>query len=307
MACGSQGVFSKLCVEPGASPHTFDTSSEPYKFLACTLGKKGKLVMQRTNTGSRSMLGIQSRQGPYLSYGDILMHPNPLDLDNWLPRILGANESSDTFALAETLPTFGVLVSNEADTEQTKDCVVTRAIFRGRSHEFEEGDAEPLEMIVQIAGKEHVTGTTYPSLSFTQTTAAVPYIFEEGVLTMNSVARTFYAFTLTIDNMVAIRYANNLYPVGLCPTGRRVTLDVDFQFTSANASDLFEYPNAGYSTCTLNFTNTTVLTTFSFNLLKAADLSPVIQGPGEVALRLRLIAFKTGSTNEITVTNDSTV
>src|SRR5688572_9315496 len=106
MAC-AQGSLSALYVEPGASTHTFDSSSERYEFLYETLQKRPRIVGGNGIRGTRAQSVERTRLGAYPVGGRIAMNVSPADLDLWLPRILGATESSDTFATAESLPSFG--------------------------------------------------------------------------------------------------------------------------------------------------------------------------------------------------------
>src|SRR5690242_859936 len=98
-ASDAQGSQSRLCFEPGSSPHTFDSSSEPYDPLYETLRKRGRIVGGNTIRGTRSQSYERTRYGAYPVGGRVAFNISPHDLDNWLPRMLGANESSDTFAL----------------------------------------------------------------------------------------------------------------------------------------------------------------------------------------------------------------
>jgi hypothetical protein len=57
--------------------------------------------------------------------------PTPVELDAWLPRILGASESADSFLLAETVPEFGMLFDRGAERFVYTGCKVSRAVFSG--------------------------------------------------------------------------------------------------------------------------------------------------------------------------------
>jgi hypothetical protein len=106
----SAGSLTKLCVEPGASAHTFDASSEPYRFWSCHLKRRGTIIDPNSINGTRSHPSERTRGGPSLVRGPITMPPSPLSLDRWLERAMGGTKSVNTIALAETVPAFGVLV-----------------------------------------------------------------------------------------------------------------------------------------------------------------------------------------------------
>jgi hypothetical protein len=311
MTCGPQGILTSLFVEPGGSPHVFDTSSERWGFDVCTLGKDGKQIVQRDNTGSRSMIAEQVRQGPYLCFGNLRMRMTPNMLDFWLPRILGAVEATNVFNVSDSLPSFGVLkvitsTDGQIYTEEIKNCVVSRAIFRGKATQVDEEEPEPIEVTLQIAGGEHVLGTTPPVVALPIGIINYPYIFEQAVFTINSLARVVYDYQLVIDNHVQVRYANQFYPIDLCPTNRTVMLQTTLKADTANITGLFLYPDAGYNNATLTFTSTTLSAQFLFGCLEAVDKSPEINGQTEIPLQLTMRALKQGAVPEIVVTNDST-
>ena len=125
----AQGAMSRLYVEPGAAPHTFDSSSESYEFLYETLQKHGRIVGGSAIRGTRSSASERTRAGAYQVGGRIAMNVDAASLDLWLPRILGGTESADSFPLAESLPAFGVLPEQrrqrerERKNDQKDDCV----------------------------------------------------------------------------------------------------------------------------------------------------------------------------------------
>ena len=59
-----------------------------------------------------------------------VFNPAPDELDNLLPRILGAAAVGDVFDVAETLPSFTVFIDKVGDIFQYDDCKCNRATFR---------------------------------------------------------------------------------------------------------------------------------------------------------------------------------
>jgi hypothetical protein len=311
MGC-SQGAHSKLLVD---SALPFDASSEIYDFLYEDLQKKGRIVGARGITGSRSQVIERTRLGTYLTSGRIASYTSPYDLDNWLPRILGASPSGDTFALEEALPAFHVLIDRVGGAFRYGECYVNRGVFRGKAGP---GDAEPelIEQIVEIIAQDETADTAaniWPGVEPTLDTSAarVPYIMADGVLTINSTDYYFQEFVLVVDNHLQPRWVNSLTPTAICPSNRTVALRVGFPFTAASDavfSGLYDLAAAEDGvTATLVFTAGTVSTTFTFNGLQWADNSPVVQGKQEIPLYIDFISRMKGTDREIVVTNDATV
>lgn len=320
MAC-AQGALSRLYVEPGSSPYTFDTSSETYEFLSEDLRKKGTVINTNGIRGTRSQHSGRSRLGPYTIDGSILFNPDPAMLDNWLPRILGANEVTDVFAVAEGLPSFAVLIDRVTQTFEYRDCYVNRAVFQGRSNQFG-GEPSPLVMNLDVVGKSRVTGTAVPQVYIPVSTTTPgqksnsPYIFEDGVLTMQAATRQIIDFTLLIDNNLLVRFTNSLTATMICPQSRTVAFRCTMPYSgSTPVSNMLD--QSTFAAATLVFTNGTVSTTFSLAQLQVETVDPVVRGKQEIVLEITGIARMTSNpesssdpanfVREIIVTNEPVI
>lgn len=300
MADASQGAQAKLCMEPGASPHTFDTSSEPYEFVSESLKATKSIIDTNGIRGTRSHHGSRTREDVYTVAGDIVLHPSPADLDLLLPRILGASESSDTFALAETLPVFGVQIDRVAKVFSYADCVVGKATFRGKA-----GPGSFVELVLSIVGKSRSIGAagSFPELTLGVAANNAPYVFSDGVLTLLSSARKMMDFELVIDNLPDVRFSNSLTATSITPKDRIITLATTNPFTS-DETDLLDQAVAG-AAGSLVFTNGNMSTTFTFGLLQVPSDDPTIPGKSEITQKLTMTARMTSTTRELVVTHDS--
>lgn len=305
MTCASPVVLTRLAIEPGASPHTFDTSSERYDFYVHTVQNINSIVHASTIRGTRSEAAERSRQGPSFIAGTLSIPVDGEAMVNWLPRILGANASGTTFALAETLQSFGGLIDLGGNTHQLKDLQIARATFSGEA--FNGGETpQPLRLDLSIQGIAEATGTSFPAISLSTSANTAPYIFEDGSWTIESSTRNVMKFRLTIDNFLRARWSmGSLVPTCLYPAGRRVTAQAIVPYTSTDASGLYGASYSGAAS-TLTFTNGGLSLAFSMPALQNVTNTPVASGRGEVVLALQGIARKSGSTAELTVTNDST-
>lgn len=304
MTLASQGVAARFCTEPGSAPHTFDASSEPFEFLSENVAKHASLFNPNGIRGTRSPCYSRTRKGPYSVAGQVRMNVSPADLAIWLPRIMGANASGNTFALAETLPAFGCLFNRVAQTFQYTDCYVDKAVFRG--HASTSGASPPLiEMTLDILGTTEALGTSFPAVTLDCTSIAYqPFIFSDGVVTLAATSRPIMNFLLLIDNHLDARFTNSITATSITPLNRTVALRTTNPFT-ADELDLYDQAAAG-AAGSLVFTNGAVSTTFTFAKLQVPARSPVVMGKQEVPLYLDMISREAG-TKELVVTNDSTV
>lgn len=303
----SQGAMSSLYVEPLASPHVFDSSSERYEFWRAGLRKEGSIIDSDGIRGTRSAAKENIRLGPYQVGGPITMNFSPGMLDLWLPRILGAAESTDVFALAETLPVFGCLIGYDSnETVEFKDCMVNQALF----HAVAAGpDDEPrlADLTLDIWGltTDAENDTALPSVAVPTATSFAPFIFSDAVLTLLSAAREVKEWWIMVHNHLHRRWVNSTTPTRMCPRSRTVMLRARVPYDSANL-DLYDQAIAG-AAGTLALTNGTISTSFAFANLVAPSEGAVIPGKTELDLTVQFIARTSSTTKELIVTSDSTV
>ena len=292
-------------MEPGAAPHTFDASSEPYDPLYETLKKTGRIVGGNTIRGTRSQASERTRYGHYEVGGRVAFNISPIDLDLWLPRMLGAAESTDVFALADTLPSFGILVDRVTQTFQYKDCVVDRWMIHGKAGPGD-GDPDLLELVLDIIAKDEVTGTSYPSLTLPVTSNVAPYVMSDcSTLTLASAARLMKEFWLVGSNYVQRRWVHSITATRLTPRDRTIGLRAIFPYDSDHSS-LYSQAIAG-ATATMTFTNSNISKSLQlvFGTLQCADHSPTVQGKQEINIQIEGTARMVGTTRELVATSTS--
>lgn len=298
LTLGTQGAQSLVAIEPGASTHTFDVSSECYEYLSESIILQGSILDTNAMRGTRSHSKEVTRQGPDTVGGSIVFNPAPNMLDLWLPRILGAAESTDTFALDETLPAFGVLIDRVGEEHQYNDCYVNRAVFRGR-----QGQLVELELDIWGAS-ETFPGTAFPAITPGVASNDAPYIFSDATTSLWSSSRTILDFEVVIDNMLERRWANSITATAIMPRDRVVTFRCTVPYTSTEAGSLYDVAVAGTSG-TLTLTNGGMSTLFTFANLQAPPRSPAVRGKTENLLQLEMVARKSSTTDEVVVTHDS--
>lgn len=268
--------------------------TEAIEVVSCNVAKKGTILDTNGLRGTRSHASERTQAGTYEVSGQIVLHPTPAVLDLLLPRILGANESTDSFALADTLPEFDLLVDKVAKRAVYGNCKINKATFAGKSGEL------PTLTLDIMAKTESISATSFPSIT---APTDPPYVFHHGALTLVSSARDFFDFELSIDNVLSRRFANSQSATSIMPTDRIVTLKATTPYTSSEI-DLYNQTLLG-SAASLVFTNSGYSTTFTLGTVQFPDMSPVISGKDEIPLSLEGIARMTGSTRELVVTHDS--
>jgi len=292
MTNASMGQQAKLAAD--AAGTAVAAFSEPYEFVSESMRKSGTVLDTAGIRGSRSHVSERTRFGMSAVGGSLLMHATPAMLDKWLPRILGAAESSDTFALAETLPEFALLIDRVARRFVYDQCKVDRAVFRGSAGGL-------VTLAIDVVGKtEAVSATAFPALAMP---TDPPYVMQDGVLTLQAGPREFTEFEIIVDNALARRFSNSETATDIRPSDRAVSLRCAIPYTS-DSVDLHNQALAG-AAASLVLTNGTYSTTFSFATLQFPDRSPVVAGKREIVLELTGIARTFGSTSELVVTHDS--
>src|SRR5262249_19995640 len=126
MPDASMGHQSRLSL--AAAGTAIGSYTEAIEFVAESLQKRLTILATAGIRGTRSHPAERPRDGTYSVGGALRFHATPALLDLLLPRILGAAESSDLFALAETLPEFDVLVDRVAKRFVYGACKAQRAL-----------------------------------------------------------------------------------------------------------------------------------------------------------------------------------
>lgn len=232
--------------------------------------------------------------------GGFLTRPTPLELDHWLARILGTAESSDVFALAETLPKWSMLVDRVTQRHVYTGLQVSRAVFSGT-----QGGSVTLridaEGIEEILSADAFPGTV-PAFA-----AGAPYIFGQTTFSLDAdeSADEVLAWELTIDNQLDTeRYANSIHRENMAALGRLITLNMTLPYNATTIA-LYKQAVAG-AAGSLTLTNGNVSCLFDFANLKVPAESPVTpQRIGEYTMQLNMTAYATDSDKELVVTSDS--
>jgi len=286
-----------------------DAASKPFEFVSESLAKQGTIMDTNAVRGTRSHGVDRTRTGVNTINGTIVLNPAPKMLDNLLPLILGASESTTTanlFKTAETLSSGVFLISRGAKDFLYQGCWVNRATLRASQGQFLELalDIEAETETVQAAG-------TYSGLTFSDSSTMTekPYVFMDGTFSVLSSNRSLFSFELVIDNHLNTeRYLNSVNRADLPAQDRTVTVRMSTPYT-ADEVDLYDQALAG-AAATFTFTNaddSAQILTISLAALQFPSRSPVVPGKTtEIPLQLEGVARETSTTKEIVITNADT-
>lgn len=281
-----------------ASPATFDSSSQRFEVVSSTIKKQGEMLDGMGLLGTRTRREDRTRAGLVRVGGQLALDISPRMLDFFLPYILGTAESTDTFAVADSLPGFDMLhdmYGSGTSAMKYGELYVDRFSMR-----FAPGI---LRVTLDCVGKTVTTGQTYTSAALGSTAAADgPYVFHDSAFTIRAGSGTvpIEEGELIVENMLDVKFRNSQTATSIRATDRVVSLVVNLENTTSNLSTYFGDKTAADATVAI--TNGTVATTFTLYNLKNPDEGPEVGGKGEVPLILRSAARGDASDPDIVCT-----
>jgi hypothetical protein len=302
----AQGFRARLAMKEGTGNQDFATGATGFPFFRESIKKLATIHHPDLITGTREEISERARYGPNVYGGWLLLALTPGHMATVYPWLLGADAVGTTYALAETLQTFSVLIDKVTGRHEFHDGVINRAIVHGVQH-GPGGRPNWITVALQMLFQGYTgpaSADAYPSLSLPVTGQYVPMTFEDGALTLAALARETKEFTLDINNYVVQRYVNNLNPTTSCPHHRTVKLKTVHPYDD-DTDDLYGQALAG-AAGSLVVTNGSVSITHTFGTLQVPDDTPEVPGKVEIDLELNMDARRVGSTPSLSVTIDDT-
>ena len=295
----SVGSQAKLGVGP-TSPVT-----EPLEFLSESLRATKTILDTSGIRGTRSHSSERTRGGTYAVSGSITMNPSPSELNDLLEYIMGGTPTvgtpvgKTTFPLGETLPAaFFVTVDRVAKVFTYNLCKIVRATFRA-------SEGSLLEVTIDVEGGTETVANagTFPALTLG---TDAPFVFHDGVLTMQAGARAIKDFELIIDNVAdTTRFMNSQTRAEIPIIDRVVTLRCTTAYTSSETA-LYDQAVAG-AAANMTLTNGNYSLNFDIpGVLQVPAATPIVSSKGEILLAMEGVARKSGSSAELSVILDLT-
>lgn len=253
--------------------------------------------------GSRRRTVEEIAEGPYNVSGSIILKPSAGALDLLLPWILGADESTDVFDVAETLQPFSVLIDRVATistrgTFKYEGLKVNRAILRG-------SQGQPIRLELQVVGiEEEADSDAFPSLSVGTGLGWTPFVFNESTFQYGVTVMKYRSFEITIDNAIEQRAENSITVEDNCEQDRIITARFDVPWQTSHGPEYDVAEKAGVFSIVK--TGDAVSSIWQFGRCVQIAQAPTVGGKGRIPWNLNLDIRATGATPDIQVLNDST-
>lgn len=253
--------------------------------------------------GSRRRTVEEIAEGPYNVSGSIILKPSAGALDLLLPWILGADESTDVFDVAETLQSFSVLIDRVATistrgTFKYEGLKVNRAILRG-------SQGQPIRLELQVVGiEEEADSDAFPSLSVGTGLGWTPFVFNESTFQYGVTVMKYRSFEITIDNAIEQRAENSITVEDNCEQDRIITARFDCPWQTSHGPEYDIAEKAGVFSMVK--TGDAVSSIWQFGRCVQIAQAPTVGGKGRIPWNLNLDIRATGATPDIQVLNDST-
>ncbi|QDT94748.1 phage tail tube protein [Gimesia aquarii] len=276
----------------------FDGSSIALEIiLPESLKETAEIIQTSGLTGTVEQNKERTREGLKRISGSVKLACSRLMLDTLLPYICGTAEAANVFILADTIPEFYLMIDRGAKVFTYSGCRIAKATFSGTKGDF-------LFLDLEIEAETETVGNagTYPALTVP---TEKPYLFADGILTLQGSTRVFENFSLTIENQLNTElFGNNLTRYDIPLVNRVITLATDHPWDTDN-TDLIKQDLNG-AAGTLVFTNSTVVTdvlTFAMAAIQYANVSPTLPGKDVVNLPLEGMVKSSGTTKPLIITN----
>jgi hypothetical protein len=230
MSWESQGAKSRLAVSTNASMS--NANSVWLEFTSESLQLNEQILNPTGQRGTRSQASERNVRGPRAPSGNITLPLSQVALDNLLPAILGAAESSDTFDVAETLPALYAMIEKLTDVELVSKLYVEKATFSGSSGGL-------CTLAIDVEAEDMTGGQTFPTATTTfRPEYGQPFqLADTSAITLNSVARNFFSFSIEVTNQLTKGdFTQGLTRSGtISPEDRIVVASFDLPAITANA------------------------------------------------------------------------
>jgi len=262
---------------------TLSINGTSYPFSSESLQKRATHPERVGIRGTRSHDVDDVRAGSYTVEGSITIQPTLAGLSALAILAIGPGG-----VVNEKLQEFTVIVDRETQVFTYAGCKIGQFDLSGSQGEL-------LELTLTMIGKTEARSGSAPA----EPASAVPFIFSDGTLTLQSASRPTDSFRLIIDNaLVGGQFRMNTTVDDIPEGDRNVTLTSRHPFNTTANTTLYDQAIAG-ATGTLVLNDGSSAVTFTFGKLQVPAESPMVTGKDEIFLDLNMTARKDGATKEI--------
>lgn len=274
-------------------------ATELYDLISGDFGLIEEHYQADGTTGTRSKHAERNRANTRKATGSLTFQPNAVELSTLLPRILGGSASGTDYPLAETLPSFTLVIDKVTKVFTFATCYVNRATFRS-------SQGQPLEVQLDIEGLDESVGNagTFPAISL-NLTGGGPFMHSDVVIAVGGSNYSFRSFEMIVDNMLDTeRFFNATSRASIPSRGRSITWRLDGPYGDNSA--LYNLTVTGVAALA-TFTHSTA-TSLVFSSAKVCfpRRGPILNGKEEIMLPLEGMAYMSSTTRELVTTLDST-
>jgi hypothetical protein len=254
-----------------------------YPVASESLARQGDLLRRDGLRGHRQIVANDAANAPYFVSGTIVIDgPTNYELKRII-TLAGVN----TAAGLTTLATFNCVVDRVGQVCSYNTCKINEMRITGRQGEL-------LRCEIDIVGKEEKTGQTAPAEPGSN--AVVPLVFSEVTVNLGGSARPVNEVTLTVNHGIQTGLFRNRTTQLDFPEGPlAVSMTTVHPFNAAVNTGLIHKKRTGVA-------GNLVLArcgTFEFGRLQCPDVSPNVQGKGEITHTINWTASRYGTQNTI--------
>jgi len=284
---------------PYAIPPVALAVTAPFEFISENVALHQQFVIPEGIRGTRREQSESAVEISRVVNGRITMNPRPTELATWIPFLMGSLVTT-AGTLTETVPYFDLAFDRIAKVFSYTNCKVDTWTIRASK-------AGLMFLDVDIEGLDEITplgaAASFPALTLS---VLQPYALNMAVVTINGTARNCDDIVFTIKhNLVKDRFMNSVYRTELPEGPREVMFSCTIPYTS-NEVAVYRQAIAG-AAMSIVFTNGAVSFTISGTIWQPQADSPIIgTKKDEILLKLSGNIRGLSTTNEFTVTNDST-
>lgn len=284
------GTFDKLWISADDSTYT------ALEFiLGSSLGVQETFTDTNGIRGTRQHSATRLRRTQRSTGGSLQFAPTATELDVLLPWILGAAESTDVFALAETVPARYIKTYRDGTKHLYDGLKVNRGVFSC-------SEGGPLGLTVDVVGVDETTDGDATE-SDTIDDDAGPYVLSDCALTVGGTSYAFRSISVEVNNALDVKFNNSVTPSAIHATDLNVQVALSLPYGDASA--LYGSSISGVAVVA-TFTNGNRSLVFTVSGVAAPKQSLPIGQRGARDLTWVGVARRSGSTAPISVTNDST-
>lgn len=293
-----------------ADESNIDTMSTPIAFVRESLIATRELIEDPGIRGTRSRSKERVTRGLIRVGGQTVHQPSPAELDAMLPWLLGADESTDTFALAETLQEVNIAILRGSALASAG--MFTYGACKCGRWEFSGSEGSAIQLSCDWVGKTVTTaaGASFPSVALDEDGV---YIFQGGVLTLEGNTVQFSEFSLSCDNFAEAEFNNSQTATAIDALDRDITLNCNIPWDATeeanqwNVAEGDTLAEGAAGSLVFSSNRSGQLLTFTFGNVKPAPLvDPQVGGKQKIRWPSTWKILKSSTTNELVVTHDST-